>query len=550
MADSMNLITAQISFLEAQEWCEGRAYRTTNEEIRLTRFLDPQEPHLALIHIPIELYSLCLQPILRLLFGEDHDEDAAKISWTNRHDFLNVSITPVECSIICSRSLADRFVAPIAQVLNRLYASSSDKSDHKTEIQISAEDYIVIQVDGQGLDAGQRVLELTSPLAMAGISLFFITTYFSDYILVPFRQRRTVTKALQQRGFVFSHTADAFVSQLSPSSPSLPQTGRPDNSPKSPPLQDILTPLPTTPPAKDIPELQIRTFSKLKRNNISPLVDSSIRLANCAGSREYDQISDERLKNDLLQVLLATAAAPLPRSSDTGDITTSTKSGADVDVQAGGRYRLAETISTPETSAPEEGMGVGLTGTTMTTTIISTDENGKGNTNDTGNGHSIGTGSGPESDLDFGAKFLSLTITSGEPISVLLEHRLLDRLGGSLLGAKSEDDALVPITLDLRELPLEATGIVCGVAGRLAQGKMDDGSEGGLGGRSSPKMSDKSPGTGRTVDISPEESIEISFLSTARAGTVIVRESQLEKALDALDYGMKRVADGFTEVQP
>lgn len=126
---------------------------------------------MALIHIPIELYSLCLQPILRLLFGEDHDEDAAKISWTNRHDFLNVSITPVECSIICSRHLADRFVRPVADSLNRLYASSGGKKGKspRTEIQISDEDYIVIQVDGQGLDAGQRVLELTSPLAMAGM---------------------------------------------------------------------------------------------------------------------------------------------------------------------------------------------------------------------------------------------------------------------------------------------------------------------------------------------------------------------------------------------
>ena len=108
---------------------------------------------------------------------------------------------------------------------------------------------------------------------------------------------------------------------------------------------------------------------------------------------------------------------------------------------------------------------------------------------------------------------------------MLLEHRLLDRLGGSLLGAKSEDDALIPITLDIRELPLDATGIVCGVAGRLAQGSTT--TEQG-----SPITPDR-----------PDEPIEISFLSTARAGTVIVRASQLEKALAALDYGMKRVAD-------
>ena len=127
-----------------------------------------------MVHIPIELYAFCLQPILQLLFGEDHDEDAANISWTNRHDFLNVSITPVECSIICSRHLADRFVRPVAQTLNGLYGASSKGAKSRTEFQISSEDYIAIQVDGQGLDAGQRVLELTSPLAMAGMLVFVL----------------------------------------------------------------------------------------------------------------------------------------------------------------------------------------------------------------------------------------------------------------------------------------------------------------------------------------------------------------------------------------
>jgi len=66
--------------------------------------------------------------------------------------------------------LAERFILPVANVLNRLVnGGRTSASNTKTEIEISLEDYIVIQVDGQGLDAGQRVLELTSPLAMAGM---------------------------------------------------------------------------------------------------------------------------------------------------------------------------------------------------------------------------------------------------------------------------------------------------------------------------------------------------------------------------------------------
>lgn len=84
---------------------------------------------------------------------------------------------------------------------------------------------------------------------------------------------------------------------------------------------------------------------------------------------------------------------------------------------------------------------------------------------------------------------------------------------------------LIPITLDLRELPMEATGIVCGVAGRLAQGTSSISEEGGAG---SPRMK-----TG--------EELEITFLSTARAGTVIVKASEIERAVEALQGAVEKV---------
>ena len=132
------------------------------EPTRLTGHVVQQDSHLALIHLPIGLYSTFVQPIFRLLFGEDHNEDAAKIPWTNRHDFLNITINSIECSVICARPLADRLFIPLLQHYRTLL-------QRKLEVEISCDEYMVIQVDGQGLDAGQRVLELTSPLAMAGM---------------------------------------------------------------------------------------------------------------------------------------------------------------------------------------------------------------------------------------------------------------------------------------------------------------------------------------------------------------------------------------------
>ena len=283
---------------------------------------------------------------------------------------------------------------------------------------------------------------------------------------MPFRSRRTVTKALQQRGFVFSQSADAFVSQLSPSSPTLTQSGRITS-----PFYEASAP--STPPAKDIPELQIRTFTKLTRNNVKPIVDEDLLLISCAGSREFDRDSDERLQSDLLQVLIST-------------------------------------LSFPATSGAKQALrnGSGMMGF-----------------------EALKIADGATKTPDFAARFLSLTLTTTEPISVLLEHRLLSRLGRSLLGAKSEEDALVPITLDLRGLPTESTGIVCGVAGRLAQA----GAEADEISWNASPQSNGTAGGGGIVDI--------SFLSTARAGTVIVKASQLGLAVDALEYGMRKVAD-------
>jgi hypothetical protein len=101
-------------------------------------------------------------------------------------------------------------------------------------------------------------------------------------------------------------------------------------------------------------------------------------------------------------------------------------------------------------------------------------------------------------------KFLSLTLTDTESAALLFDHTLLPHFAqDTLLGSGNE--FLTPITLDLRELPMESTGIVCGVAGRLVGGT-----------------------TGAL-----EDPVEMSYLSTARAGTVMVVEQELERALGA-----------------
>jgi hypothetical protein len=127
-----------------------------------------KDTQLALIHIPLPLYHTFLQPILQLVLpnatrnGFEDGSGAVQPpkGWPCEHPFVNISITPIECSIVCSRTLARELFVP---VLNSLGPQSRDS------VNITADDFVVMQVDGEGLDAGQRVLELTSPLALAGM---------------------------------------------------------------------------------------------------------------------------------------------------------------------------------------------------------------------------------------------------------------------------------------------------------------------------------------------------------------------------------------------
>lgn len=233
-------------------------------------------------------------------------------------------------------------------------------------------------------------------------SIFFITTYFSDYILVPFKAKAQVIQVLEQRGFRFEKSAEAFVNQAA-------------HHRKGSSTSSFEVRPPSTPPPTSVSELQKRTFALLKHRNVLPQAYRNIRLVQCAGRKDN----------------------PGGNAKD------------DVELQHGIVKCLANK-----------------------------------------------------------ARFLSLTLTDTEPASLLLEKCLIAEFGAEvLLGGK--EDILIPITLDLRELPLEATGIVCGVASKL------------VGGTAAQVL----------------QAVEMSYLSTARAGTVMVEERELSRAMKALMVG-------------
>jgi hypothetical protein len=219
-------------------------------------------------------------------------------------------------------------------------------------------------------------------------SIFFITTYFSDYILVPLRHRAQVVKALEAQGFQFEDQTSSYIN--------------PQHHGRKTSVSSFEVQPPGTPPPTTISELQTRTFATLKRRNIVPTVDPGIRLVQCAGRRDVaNGMNQARNRNSM-------------------------------------------------TSAADDALHL-------------------------------------------------------EPAALLLDDTLLPNFTQDvLLGSK--DEYLIPIALDLRDLPMESTGIVCGVAGRLV-------------GATSGHL---------------EDPVSMSYLSTARAGSVMVAEEELERALGAL----------------
>ncbi|KAK3717474.1 hypothetical protein LTR37_005864 [Vermiconidia calcicola] len=394
----------------------------TESQVLLNAQLGFLDTHLALIHIPLEVYPFFVQPILRLLLHNDRVDIDGQLNtpqrpWMFWHPFVNISITPSECSVVCPREQAEKLFMPVVDKIPPLLRKS---------VAVSKEDYSVIMIGGEGLEAGKRVLDLTSPLALAGIPIFFITSYYCDFILVPLSSRSRVISALEERGFVFEADAVGEAGHMmNPASPLVSTRARKDS------IGSFDFPLAVgTPPPATVPELQTRTFKLLRRNGISPKADPNIELVTCAGIKD----------------------------------------------------------STASTSAVNFSQGKLQLGISKCLTT------------------------------DPPPKFLSVTLTDSESASLTLEKTLVSHFfndGEDLLLGKDGPEQ-VPITLDLKDLPLESTGIVCGVASRLTDGMK-----------------------GRIGDI-----FNMSYLSTAKAGHVIVYMDELEEAMDALGQAEQ---NGFGE---
>lgn len=163
---------------------------------------------LSLVHIPRSRIHDHIHSILRQLLLPSPT-------------FLNVTSNEIELSIFAEHhTLKDFELAANREArLSRAQRRKPRSQDEWEPVEVSYERWNVLQIDSHsdGLDtSGARVHELSAPLAAAGISILYQSSYMSDFIFVKEHRLAEVMSLLGSAGFdLYQSDPDNLTSQLS-----------------------------------------------------------------------------------------------------------------------------------------------------------------------------------------------------------------------------------------------------------------------------------------------------------------------------------------------
>ncbi|CAH6718515.1 hypothetical protein CLIB1444_01S08460 [[Candida] jaroonii] len=163
--------------------------------------------------------------------------------------FFHIAFTPIECTIICS-----------TKIMNQLFSKPLKlcESLGYDDIKLVEEKFVNLQIDSGGND-NNRIIQLTKPLSENNISLFFLSSHFSDIVLIPHHLEEKVINILTQNHFEFNDISGSYII---------------NNFNKEETTQSGI-------------DLVEKTFKLFKDSNIRPIINKDISLL-LTGSRSND----------------------------------------------------------------------------------------------------------------------------------------------------------------------------------------------------------------------------------------------------------------------
>ncbi|ODV86039.1 hypothetical protein CANARDRAFT_233251 [[Candida] arabinofermentans NRRL YB-2248] len=104
--------------------------------------------------------------------------------------FFQLAFTPEEVTLMCSTKLIKKYLSNPLKI--------SNDPNNLIGSQLLDDEFLVLQMLNDGSNIGKKILELTEPLSMNDISIFFISNYFSDIVLIPSKQKQKAFHILEQ----------------------------------------------------------------------------------------------------------------------------------------------------------------------------------------------------------------------------------------------------------------------------------------------------------------------------------------------------------------
>ncbi|KEI42102.1 uncharacterized protein L969DRAFT_83969 [Mixia osmundae IAM 14324] len=175
---------------------------------------------LKLVKIPRAQVNERMYEINRSLSFRDYDRVVSAGSASPKDPFYSLTMNEVELSIFADTSIVDKVFA-------RWLEHDTSERD---SIEVGLETWVAMQVEQHGDEweqAGARVKEISAPLAAQGISILFLSTYISDFILIKEHRLGFACSILESSGFRFQASPDDFSASMSASMTVSPSRERP-----------------------------------------------------------------------------------------------------------------------------------------------------------------------------------------------------------------------------------------------------------------------------------------------------------------------------------